>query len=99
MPLSKTAGTPPSSWKKLTVKEKRKNPGPPYITSSLQQDAFRLLHFPVKKTMFVAQKLYEGLEIGDLGQTGLITYMRTDSFRISDEAKTGAEIRNESVLM
>ncbi|HEX2694638.1 MAG TPA: type I DNA topoisomerase, partial [Acidobacteriota bacterium] len=71
---------------KIKVEEKRKTPPPPYITSSLQQDAFRLLHYPVKKTMFVAQKLYEGLAIGELGQTGLITYMRTDSFRISDEA-------------
>ncbi|TFG54285.1 MAG: type I DNA topoisomerase, partial [Candidatus Aminicenantes bacterium] len=64
---------------KVEVKEKHKHPAPPYITSTLQQDGFRLLHFPVKKTMFVAQKLYEGMAIGDLGQTGLITYMRTDS--------------------
>ena len=75
---------------KIKVEEKRKTPPPPYITSSLQQDAFRLLHYPVKKTMFVAQKLYEGLAIGELGQTGLITYMRTDSFRISDEARGAA---------
>jgi DNA topoisomerase I len=75
----------------IKVEEKKKTPAPPYITSSLQQDGFRLLHFPVKKTMFVAQKLYEGLAIGDLGQTGLITYMRTDSFRISDEARGAAK--------
>ena len=75
---------------KIKVEEKRKTPPPPYITSSLQQDAFRLLHYPVKKTMFVAQKLYEGLPIGELGETGLITYMRTDSFRISDEARGAA---------
>ncbi len=75
---------------KIKVEEKQKTPPPPYITSSLQQDAFRLLHYPVKKTMFVAQKLYEGLAIGELGQTGLITYMRTDSFRISDEARGAA---------
>ncbi|MBP1661688.1 MAG: topoisomerase [Candidatus Aminicenantes bacterium] len=75
---------------KIKVEEKRKTPLPPYITSSLQQDAFRLLHYPVKKTMFVAQKLYEGLAIGELGQTGLITYMRTDSFRIADEARAAA---------
>lgn len=71
----------------IQVQEKRRHPGPPYITSTLQQDAFRILRFPVKKTMFIAQKLYEGLEIGDLGQTGLITYMRTDSVRISDQAR------------
>jgi len=75
---------------KIKVEEKRKTPPPPYITSSLQQDAFRLLHYSVKKTMFVAQKLYEGLPIGELGETGLITYMRTDSFRISDEARGAA---------
>ena len=75
----------------VKIEEKKKSPAPPYITSSLQQDGFRLLHFAVKKTMFVAQKLYEGLAIGDLGQTGLITYMRTDSFRISDEARGAAK--------
>jgi DNA topoisomerase-1 len=75
----------------IKVQEKRRQPGPPYITSSLQQDAFRILHFPVKKTMFIAQKLYEGLEIGELGQTGLITYMRTDSVRISEGARAAAK--------
>ena len=75
---------------KVTVKPKLKHPGPPYITSTLQQDGFRLLRFPVKKTMFVAQKLYEGMPIGELGQTGLITYMRTDSFRVSDSAQAAA---------
>ncbi len=75
---------------KVTVKPKLKHPGPPYITSTLQQDGFRLLRFPVKKTMFVAQKLYEGMPIGELGQTGLITYMRTDSFRVSDTAQAAA---------
>ncbi|MCK7468030.1 MAG: DNA topoisomerase [Desulfosudis oleivorans] len=68
---------------KVQVKPKLKHPGPPYITSTLQQDGFRLLRFPVKKTMFVAQKLYEGMPIGELGLTGLITYMRTDSVRVS----------------
>jgi DNA topoisomerase-1 len=75
---------------KVQVKPKLKHPGPPYITSTLQQDGFRLLRFPVKKTMFVAQKLYEGMAIGELGQTGLITYMRTDSFRVSDAAQAAA---------
>ena len=70
----------------VQIKEKKRHPGPPYITSTLQQESYRLLRFPVKKTMFVAQRLYEGLEIGDRGLVGLITYMRTDSVRISDEA-------------
>jgi len=74
----------------IRVQEKKRHPGPPYITSTLQQDAFRILRFPVKKTMFIAQKLYEGLEIGELGQTGLITYMRTDSVRISEGAQAAA---------
>jgi len=74
----------------VRIKPKHKHPGPPYITSTLQQDGFRLLRFPVKKTMFVAQKLYEGMLIGELGQTGLITYMRTDSFRVSDAARAAA---------
>jgi len=75
---------------KVEVKAKHKHPAPPYITSTLQQDGFRLLRFPVKKTMFVAQKLYEGMAIGELGQTGLITYMRTDSVRVSDSAQAAA---------
>ena len=76
----------PFILKNILVKKKKKNPPPPYITSTLQQDGFRLLRFPVRKTMSVAQKLYEGLEIGERGLTGLITYMRTDSVRVSDEA-------------
>jgi DNA topoisomerase-1 len=75
---------------KVQVRAKTKHPGPPYITSTLQQDGFRLLRFPVKKTMFVAQKLYEGMPIGERGQTGLITYMRTDSFRVSEAAQAAA---------
>ncbi len=75
---------------KAQVRSKPKHAGPPYITSTLQQDAFRMLRFPVKKTMFVAQKLYEGMAIGELGQTGLITYMRTDSFRVSEAAQAAA---------
>ncbi len=70
----------------LKVRQRKKNPQPPYITSSLQQDSFRLNRFSVKKTMTLAQKLYEGMEIGDRGLVGLITYMRTDSFRVSSEA-------------
>jgi len=75
---------------KVKVQEKKKTPPPPYITSTLQQDAFRLLHFPVKRTMFIAQKLYEGLSIGERGPVGLITYMRTDSVRVSNEAQAWA---------
>ncbi len=67
-------------------KEKKRNPVAPFITSRLQQDAARKLHFSPKKTMTLAQQLYEGIEIGAEGQTGLITYMRTDSPRISQEA-------------
>ena len=71
-------------------KEKRRNPVAPFITSRLQQEAARKLHFSPKKTMTLAQKLYEGIEIGAEGQTGLITYMRTDSPRISNEAMAEA---------
>jgi DNA topoisomerase-1 len=74
----------------VTVSEKKRNPAPPYITSTLQQEAFRLLRFPVKKTMSVAQRLYEGLPLGERGPMGLITYMRTDSVRISTEAQEWA---------
>ena len=70
----------------IKVQEKKRHPGPPYITSTLQQDGFRLLQFPVKKTMAVAQRLYEGLPIGERGLVGLVTYMRTDSVRISEGA-------------
>lgn len=75
----------------VTTKERRRNPTPPFITSRLQQEASRKLGFPVKKTMSVAQKLYEGIELGDEGAVGLITYMRTDSTRVSDAAL--AEVR------
>lgn len=75
---------------KIKVQEKKKTPPPPYITSTLQQDGFRLLRFSVKKTMAVAQRLYEGLELGDKGLVGLITYMRTDSVRVSDAALSQA---------
>ena len=70
----------------VTTKERKRNPVPPFITSKLQQEASRKLGFAVKKTMMIAQKLYEGVELGDEGSVGLITYMRTDSTRISDAA-------------
>src|SRR5262245_9490261 len=76
-------------WRVAEVesKEKRRNPYPPYITSTMQQDAARRLRFSAKKTMMLAQQLYEGIELGPEGPTGLITYMRTDSTRISDLAR------------
>lgn len=67
-------------------KERRKKAQAPFITSRLQQDAARKLRFSAKRTMALAQRLYEGVELGDEGPTGLITYMRTDSTRISDDA-------------
>ncbi|MBS5822791.1 MAG: type I DNA topoisomerase [Clostridium argentinense] len=67
--------------------EKNKNPLPPFTTSTLQQDAYRKLNFPTKKTMSIAQQLYEGVEIKGHGSIGLITYMRTDSVRVSNEAQ------------
>ena len=68
------------------TKEVRQNPMPPFITSTLQQEAVRKLGFPPKYAMGLAQRLYEGVEIGEEGTVGLITYMRTDSTRVSDSA-------------
>src|SRR5207253_7306776 len=76
----------------VTTKEKKRNPVPPFITSKLQQEASRKLRLPVRRTMQLAQKLYEGIEIGDEGLVGLITYMRTDSTRVADSAL--AEVRD-----
>jgi len=70
----------------VTKKERKRNPVPPFITSKLQQEASRKLSFPVKRTMMIAQHLYEGVEIGAEGSVGLITYMRTDSTRVGDAA-------------
>ncbi len=70
----------------LTTKEKKRNPVPAFVTSKLQQEAARKLRYPVKKTMRLAQQLYEGVEIGEEGTVGLITYMRTDSTRVADSA-------------
>ena len=70
----------------VTDKERIKNPLPPFMTSTLQQAAFNQLGFSVKKTMQVAQQLYEGVELGDKAPVALITYMRTDSLRLSDTA-------------
>jgi len=74
----------------ITRKEKKRNPSPPFITSSLQQEAYRKLGFTARKTMQLAQQLYEGLEISGEGVVGLITYIRTDSTRISEIAQNDA---------
>ena len=71
--------------------ERKRNPAPPFTTSTMQQEASRKLNFSLKKTMSVAQTLYEGVKIPEKGTVGLITYMRTDSTRISEEARTIAK--------
>ncbi len=83
-----------SSVKKGT---RKKQPAPPFITSSMQQEASRKLNFQAQKTMKIAQELYEGVDVAGYGMTGLITYMRTDSLRISEEARaaTSAFITSE----
>jgi len=72
---------------KVEEKEQRRQPNLPYTTSTMQQDASSRLYFKPKKTMSIAQQLYEGIELGERGHQGLITYMRTDSTRIADEAQ------------
>ena len=72
--------------RKVERKEVRRTPTPPFITSRLQQEASRKLYFSPSRTMKIAQRLYEGVELGDQGAVGLITYMRTDSARVSDQA-------------
>ena len=71
-------------------REQRRNAAPPFITSTLQQEASRKLGFCNRRTMSVAQDLYEGIELGEQGSVGLITYMRTDSVRVAAEAQTEA---------
>ncbi|MGE4273586.1 MAG: type I DNA topoisomerase [Desulfitobacterium sp.] len=75
----------------VRTKEKKKQPSPPFITSSLQQEAHRKLNMSPKRTMMLAQQLYEGIELGKSGSIGLITYMRTDSVRISEIAQEEAK--------
>lgn len=77
---------------KIEKKERKRSPAPPFTTSTLQQEASRKLRFTAKKTMLVAQQLYEGIELGGEGSTGLITYMRTDSVKIADEAQQEARV-------
>ncbi len=75
---------------KVQQKQRRKNPSPPFITSTLQQEASRKLRFSPRKTMMIAQQLYEGVELPGEGAVGLITYMRTDSTRLSSESVEAA---------
>ena len=78
--------------------EKKRTPAPPFTTSTMQQEASRKLGFALKKTMSVAQGLYEGVKVEGRGTVGLITYMRTDSTRISDEARKSAKIEIEKLF-
>ena len=77
--------------KEVKKGEKKRNAAPPFTTSTMQQEASRKLGFTLKKTMSIAQMLYEGIKIEDRGTVGLITYMRTDSTRISEEARKSAK--------
>ncbi len=79
-----------AAWTVRSVekKERRRSPAAPFTTSKLQQDSSRKLRFSVKRTMMIAQRLYEGVELGEEGSVGLITYMRTDSVRVSNDALT-----------
>lgn len=88
--LKAAAEKEPFIIKSIKTGTRQKNPAPPFITSTLQQDASRRYGFQAKRTMKVAQELYEGINLPDMGAVGLITYMRTDSLRISDEALSAA---------
>jgi len=81
----------PFTVKDVTEKERQKSPPPPFITSTLQQAANQRLGYAAKKTMGAAQKLYEGVDLGERGTTALITYMRTDSTRVAAEAREAAK--------
>ena len=83
--------------KDIKKSQKKRNPAPPFTTSTMQQEASRKLGFSLKKTMSVAQGLYEGVKIEERGHTGLITYMRTDSTRISEVARSAAKKHIEEV--
>ena len=80
----------PYAVSKITRKEQKRHASPPFITSTLQQEASRKLGFSAKRTMVIAQKLYEGVDIRGEGRIGLITYMRTDSVRVAEEAERAA---------
>ncbi len=92
MALEIVNGTQNGTWKIASVnqKQRRRNPYAPFITSTMQQEAAKRCYFSAKKTMVLAQQLYEGVEIGEHGMQGLITYMRTDSTRLSDQSLTDA---------
>jgi len=90
--LSATLAGQPFVVTSVAEKERKKSPPPPFITSTLQQAANQRLGYAAKKTMGAAQKLYEGVELAERGTTALITYMRTDSTRIADEARDAAKI-------
>ena len=77
--------------KDINKRKEFKNPQPSFTTSSLQQEAYHKLYFSIKKSMIIAQQLYEGIALGNKGNVGLITYMRTDSIRVSNEAKSEAK--------
>jgi DNA topoisomerase-1 len=83
-----------AAWSVRSVdkRERRRSPAPPFTTSKFQQDASRKLRFSVKRSMMIAQRLYEGIDLGEEGTVGLITYMRTDSVRVSNDAL--AEVRD-----
>lgn len=76
---------------KVEEKDRQRKPAPPFTTSSLQQDASTKINFTTRKTMMIAQQLYEGVEIKGMGTVGLVSYIRTDSVRISDEAREAAK--------
>lgn len=86
MAIKKALESHPFIVTKIIQQERERHPLPPFITSRLQQEAFRKLNFSAQKTMRIAQELYEGVSLGKMGQVGLITYMRTDSVRVSTEA-------------
>ena len=83
--------------KEIKKGEKRRTPAPPFTTSTMQQEASRKLNFAIKKTMSIAQGLYEGVKLPNHGETGLITYMRTDSTRVSNEARVAAKEQIEKI--
>ena len=91
------AGHEPDRIEKVEKRRRKRQPQPPFTTSTMQQECVSKLNFGAKKTMMLAQQLYEGLDIGDHGHVGLITYMRTDSVRINDDMIQAARERIRSV--
>lgn len=98
-PMGPVEGEPLSyTVRKVEKKDRKRSPSPPFITSTLQQEAARKFRLSARRTMGIAQKLYEGIELGDVGAVGLITYMRTDSTRLSSEAVEAARLHIEEVF-